>query len=301
MAAKALIYCIDDSKDDLHFLELCLKEDYDVKCFIDAKSALMELDSEEPDIIICDVVMPEIDGFEFAKNYYDLYSYRDTVIIFLSSLDDPEKISQLLISGAYDYLTKPISQKVLLAKLDKALNFLDEKRSQKIIVDMANSDREKIIRLVTNEFYNTKITIINRGSYEKYDIFEGQIDDEIKNKILNSEGRIIISQTPIKKEKLYKKNISSSIKGKGLISKINIKGKVITIQTEVANYPYLHIQSIADLAGKIIDKQILKIEEYFDEDLISKKIQELHISLENKIKEKLSSKFSGAKKRGKRF
>lgn len=207
MAAKALIYCIDDSKDDLHFLELCLKEDYDVKCFIDAKSALMELDSEEPDIIICDVVMPEIDGFEFAKNYYDLYSYRDTVIIFLSSLDDPEKISQLLISGAYDYLTKPISQKVLLAKLDKALNFLDEKRSQKIIVDMANSDREKIIRLVTNEFYNTKITIINRGSYEKYDIFEGQIDDEIKNKILNSEGRIIISQTPIKKRKIIQKKI----------------------------------------------------------------------------------------------
>lgn len=296
MKADALIYCIDDSKDDLFLIEAFLKDKYHLKCFIDAKSALIELDNEEPDIILCDVMMPEIDGFEFAKNYRELYSYRDTAIVFLSSLDDPEKISQLLNDGAHDYLSKPISEKVLLAKIEKTLKFVQEKRNQKTIIDLVNADREKIIKLVSSEFYNTKITFIDKDIYESYEIIEGKMDEEIKKKISNYHGKVILSQTPIEKEKFYKKIVQPSIKGKGLISKISLKDKVITIQTEVANYPYLHIQSIADLGGKIIDKLTMKIEADIDETTISRNIQELHNSLENKIKEKISSKLSEPKK-----
>ncbi|MCX7991138.1 MAG: response regulator [Proteobacteria bacterium] len=301
MEVKELVYCIDDSEDVLFFLESLLKDSYRVKCFSSAKTALIELDSEEPEVIICDVMMPEIDGIEFAKNYRELYSYRDTVIIFLSSVDDPEKISSLLADYAYDYLIKPVSEKVLSVKIEKAIEYVKQKRKSKISIDLANSDREKILKILSNEFYNTQLTLVNNDMYETYQISEGKLSEELNAKILNSAGKIIFSQSPVGSDKLYKKSISSSVKMKGLLSKINIKDKVITIQTEVANYPYLHIQSIADLGGKIIDKLTKKIEDGLEDAKVIKDIEELHRSLENKIKEKITAKISENKKDGKDF
>lgn len=301
MRDRPLIYCIDDSPDDLSYLEELLKNQYDTKCFSSAKSALLSLDSEEPDIIICDLIMPDIDGFQFAKNYNELYSHRDTIIIFLSSIDDPDKISEMLNYGAYDYLVKPVSEKVLISKIEKAFIYLKEKKNQKIVIDLARADKEKIIKLVSNELFNTKLILVENDNYQVFNVYEGQMDQTLNEKILYSQGRLIITQSPSNVEKLYKKDTTQSIKCKGFLSKINIKNKIITIQTEVANYPFPHIQSIADLGGRVIDKLVFKIENSFDENTISNKIQELHLSLENKIKEKINSMISTENKEKKDF
>ena len=296
------IFIIDDDKDQLYYLENLLKDRYDVTTFDNAKSAMLVLDEIEPDIIISDIIMPDIDGFEFAKNYKELYIHRDTIIIFLSAIDDPETICFMLKEGAYDYITKPISEKVLLTKIEKALAYLDEKRSRKIILNLEDSDREKIIDLVSNKYYNSKIIFEENGKVVAcFKVFNGEITEDIKNKILNNKGKIVIEHLSLQYDKTFIKSKANKIKGKGLLSKIQIGEKIITIQTEVLSYPQLHIQSIADLNGKILDKIIFNVDEDWDEQTLGEKISELHNRLENRIKEKILSKLNQNKREEKDF
>lgn len=117
---KPLILVVDDEEEILEMLELRLKaKGYDVLSFHSAREALGLLDKKKPDLILLDLLMPEMDGWEFCKALRLKVAHQDTPVIVLTAsqgLDLEEKIAQ---AGVSAYLQKPYDDSVLLQMIQE--------------------------------------------------------------------------------------------------------------------------------------------------------------------------------------
>lgn len=109
------ILVVDDTPDNLTVLVEILKPHYSVKAAPKGIIAL-KIAQTRPDLILLDINMPEMDGFEVFRKLAESEVTCDIPVIFISSNNEPEEIEQGLGVGAKAYLFKPIeSDKVLLA------------------------------------------------------------------------------------------------------------------------------------------------------------------------------------------
>jgi len=118
----AAILCIDDDRDTLNLLEKILTgAGYTVITAGDGRQGIVEARSNRPDLILLDVMMPEINGFMVCSQ---LQANPDTAyipVVFLTSLGGEEDRAKAFAVGAADYLAKPIQKEILLAKVEEQL------------------------------------------------------------------------------------------------------------------------------------------------------------------------------------
>lgn len=114
------ILIVDDSQSNIDILNFILEE-HDTIPTTSARDALSVLESEKVDLILLDIVMPEIDGFELCKIIKQNSSFKHIPIIFITSRSDEESIERGYDLGGVDYVTKPFKQKELLAKIKTQL------------------------------------------------------------------------------------------------------------------------------------------------------------------------------------
>lgn len=142
------ILLVDDEKDIVEFLKYNLEqEDYEVVVGYDGEEALEKLD-ETPDLIILDIMMPKLDGFETCKRIREKKDFEHTPIIFLTAKAGEANEIKGLELGASDYIQKPISPKKLIARvksnLRKAESFINYKSQPvKIKYGPIEIDKEK--------------------------------------------------------------------------------------------------------------------------------------------------------------
>ncbi|NTV45892.1 MAG: response regulator transcription factor [Chlorobiales bacterium] len=116
MRRKVLI--IDDEPSMLKVLSHFLSKHYDVISRADGLEALQFLQGGQvPDMIVADVMMPNIDGYEFIKNVRASGFFKDIPLIMLSSNEKSDDRIKCLKLGADDYLTKPFNPEELLARI----------------------------------------------------------------------------------------------------------------------------------------------------------------------------------------
>lgn len=115
------IVAVDDSAIVLRMLTKVL----DKKCvfhgFTDGYRALEFLRVKSVDLIILDIDMPKISGFEMLAQIKKLDHLKDVPVIFLTSNSEKSHVIKAVESGASDYVVKPIEEDILLSKLDKLL------------------------------------------------------------------------------------------------------------------------------------------------------------------------------------
>ena len=113
-----LILLVDDTPANLELLVDCLSENgYEVSVAIDGETALKQSQVVCPDLILLDVMMPGIDGFETCRRLKDNDQTKDIPVIFLTALSDQEHILKGFSVGGVDYVIKPIFQQELLARV----------------------------------------------------------------------------------------------------------------------------------------------------------------------------------------
>lgn len=113
------ILIVEDEKKIARFLELELKhEGYDVLTAFDGRSGLETALAEEPDLLILDLMLPELSGIEVCRR---LRHSSDVPIIMLTAKDDVSDKVMGLDMGADDYVTKPFAIEELLARIRVAL------------------------------------------------------------------------------------------------------------------------------------------------------------------------------------
>jgi len=133
------ILIVDDEPANLQILNSCLANDgLRVIFATSGEMAIERLDALEPDLIILDVYMPEMDGFETYKQIRKKKNLRDIPVIFISVSDDPKNVLKALDMKAVDYITKPflpeevsarVKNHLLINQLNKKIIALEEELS----------------------------------------------------------------------------------------------------------------------------------------------------------------------------
>ena len=118
ISTKMKVLAVDDNRTNLHILQVFLKKlGHDVLLAENGEEAVHLFEAESPDLVLLDIMMPVMDGFEAARRIKAMPRDRWTPVIFLSALNRDENLVEGLDAGADDYLTKPINFVVLEAKL----------------------------------------------------------------------------------------------------------------------------------------------------------------------------------------
>lgn len=119
--SNATILVVDDEPDILEFIEYNLqKEGYRVVLAGDGREAITKASEVTPDLILLDIMMPEMDGIETCRELRALLGYKDTVIAFLTARNEDFTQIAGFDVGADDYITKPIKPRLLVSRV-KAL------------------------------------------------------------------------------------------------------------------------------------------------------------------------------------
>lgn len=116
-----LILIVDDEEDILHFLERILKTKYDILKAENGMDALQLLQSEAVQLIISDVMMPQMDGFELCKTIKSNFEYSHIPVILLTAKNTIQSKVQGLELGADAYIEKPFSKEHLMAQIASLL------------------------------------------------------------------------------------------------------------------------------------------------------------------------------------
>lgn len=155
---KKTLIIIDDNEDVLSFVYDILREDYRVLKFSNGFDALTYMEKEIPDLIISDVMMPEMDGFELCKILKTSQNTNHIPVILLTAKSSTLNRIEGLSTGADSYISKPFSIEVLKLNI---INLLSAKEilRQKYSVQLSNhSDFESII--TPEEIFIKKLTTI---------------------------------------------------------------------------------------------------------------------------------------------
>jgi DNA-binding response OmpR family regulator len=118
----ARVLIADDNPQGVELLEAYLGEtDYDTDTAADGEETLRKVRSWQPDLILLDVMMPKISGFEVCKRLRADPATRDIAILMVTALDQPSDVDRAVDVGTNDFLTKPINKTDLLLRVRAAL------------------------------------------------------------------------------------------------------------------------------------------------------------------------------------
>ncbi|MDF2922855.1 MAG: chemotaxis protein CheY [Paenibacillaceae bacterium] len=146
---KPVILVVDDTPDNLALVSGLLKNNYKVKVATNGQKALEIARSSAPDLILLDVMMPVMDGYETCRQFKQHAELKDIPIIFLTAKNEIEDENRGFDLGAVDYIVKPISSPILLSRVKTHLTL---KQSQDFLRDQ-NEYLEKEVSRRMKEIY----------------------------------------------------------------------------------------------------------------------------------------------------
>ncbi|MSQ96990.1 MAG: response regulator [Gemmataceae bacterium] len=120
--SRERILIAEDNPEGAELLEAYLDgADYDVETAQDGEDTLKKVQAFQPDLILLDVMMPKISGFEVCKRLRAKPETRGIVILMITALDQHHDIDRAVEAGTNDFLTKPINKAELLLRIKAAL------------------------------------------------------------------------------------------------------------------------------------------------------------------------------------
>jgi len=130
--SRKIILLVDDDEIHLSITELSLKDEYEVFMVKSGEEALEFLNKGQtiPDLILLDILMPEMDGWIVFDKINDIAALKFTAIMFYTSLDEESAKEKAYELGAFDYITKPCEQSVLLTRIKETLQKAELKKQQ---------------------------------------------------------------------------------------------------------------------------------------------------------------------------
>jgi len=116
---KARVLIVDDNRVNLHLLTALLERtgQFSIDTAIDGENALKAMEQTAPDLILLDLMMPKLDGFEFCQIVRANPDFADLPVLVQSSLNRSEDRAKAFAAGATDYITKPINMKEMMARI----------------------------------------------------------------------------------------------------------------------------------------------------------------------------------------
>ena len=188
------ILLVDDIKTNIDILFETLVDEYDISVALDGLTAIKYAEEEGPDLILLDIMMPGMDGYEVCRHLKANYSTRNIPIIFITAMSEIEDESMGFEAGAVDFITKPISPSVVRARVRTHLALYDQnrvleekirKRTKELL-----STRLEIIRCLGRaaeyKDYTTGLHIVRMSYYSRLIGLQAGVNEEYADLLLNA-------------------------------------------------------------------------------------------------------------------
>ena len=172
------ILVIDDFPDNVFLLQDRLeREGYEVIKAYNGEMGIQKAIEEKPDLILLDVMMPDISGFDVCKKLSTTDGTNLIPIILLTALTEVEDIKTGLQAGAFDYIKKPFNKTELIARISSALRFSE---MNKLLVEIEKIKTYAATVVTANHEIKQPLTLINLSTAAiRREIIKEEISSEM--------------------------------------------------------------------------------------------------------------------------
>ena len=199
------ILIVDDNTINIDILVELLEEKYDLIPALDGEFALEVANEDKPDLILLDIMMPVMDGFEVCKRLKENENTKNIPIIFITANNDEDNIEEAYSIGGTDYVTKPFRPKELLARVKRELELQELQNELKFLASTDSMTKlynrryfTKIsghtLDLVKREKENLSIIMLDIDNFKNVnDTYGHQVGDDIiialSNKLIQNQRK----------------------------------------------------------------------------------------------------------------
>ncbi len=189
------IYIIEDDKNIAELLEFALKNTYNILKFEKGEDAINTLNKIPADLIICDIMLPTLDGIEIVSKIRAIKNFKTTPIIIITAKDSEIDKIKGLDAGADDYITKPFSVIELMARIRAQFRKMENYKNN---VDNIDKDKHISVGLLCLDLLNREVFVAGESISLTFKEFE------ILKYLLENKNRAIAREELLEKVWGYK-------------------------------------------------------------------------------------------------
>ena len=142
------ILIVDDTPKNIQVIGNILEEKgYKINIALNGLQAIKTAEEIKPDLILLDIIMPKMDGFETCARLKTLDSTKDIPVIFLSAKAESEDIIKGFQTGGVDYITKPFNREELLARIGTHLELQENRK----IIETISNERKELLHVLCHD------------------------------------------------------------------------------------------------------------------------------------------------------
>lgn len=188
---KFNVLIVDDIDENIYSLKLLIEENFDLNIFTatSANDAMAILLNKSIDLILMDVQMPDVDGFEFTSYLKELEIIKDIPVIFITGIYDTEQYkSKAYEIGGIEYITKPIDNNLLTSKLKVYIDLYEsinkskkdlDKTENLLIHNSKMASLGEMIGIISHQLKQPLNVISLHSECLKFSYEDGELNDEV--------------------------------------------------------------------------------------------------------------------------
>lgn len=148
---RATIMVVDDSATNIALMIDTLSDSYEVCVATEGAAALCDIRDLQPDLVLLDIMMPGMDGYQVCRALKADATTQQIPVIFLTAMSEPQQELQGLALGAVDYITKPISPALVLARVQNHLLMKQYQDNLELLVKSRTQELELTLRTLDHQ------------------------------------------------------------------------------------------------------------------------------------------------------
>ena len=214
-----LLLVIDDNPEVLKLMRILLADEYDLESASSAEEGLRLLRERTPDLVLCDVMMPGMDGHAFARHVKDDPDHKHIPIILVTARTGSEMLAQGVAAGADDYISKPFDSVELKARIRSLLRMRQVEAELSLVnrnlkmraSDLVEQQRSLFLSMIKSlvsaidakdeytRHHSTRVTEFTLKIARRMDFSEHELKDLELASLLHDVGKIAVPETILNK------------------------------------------------------------------------------------------------------